>query len=536
MNHTNTKYYLFCLIAFIGFQTVLIAQPGTTSEAEVQLQADFIEASRDRILGNFEDAIRGYQKVIKADNNNHAAAYELARVYDVTDKNEEALKYIKMAVDLDEENMWYRMFLADVYQKMQNFDDAVKVFEQLVKENPNEEYHYYKLAFCMVKAKENNDALKMYDQIEKKFGINEELIRRKHTLHMGMGNHKKAAIELEKLVAAYPSYLEYYHLLADFYEDIGDQNQAKVVYEKIQAIDPNDAKAAIALTAKGPEEGGSDVTYLNTLKPIFQSDQNIDVKVKALIPYVNKVADFKDPNLAAKAIELAEILVENHPDEAKSHSVYADLLYHSEEVDKALVEYQKTVDLDDSVFAVWEQIMYIHIDKYEMEKLVEVSDNAIDAHPNKGRAYYLNGVGNIELGKQKDAVPMLEQALMMSGRDVPLQMDILAKLGVVYSEMGKYDKAASRIDKALSAKADYGPAQVAKAWMFYQQADYKEAKTWIEKAIKNGGNKDAATVEKYGDILFKSGDKKDALKQWQMAEQLGGQSAELKKKISSGTL
>ncbi|WP_168199433.1 tetratricopeptide repeat protein [Pedobacter aquae] len=68
----------------------------------------------------------------------------------------------------------------------------------------------------------------------------------------------------------------------------------------------------------------------------------------------------------------------------------------------------------------------------------------------------------------------------------------------------------------------------------FRQKKYKEAKDWIEKALKASDNQSATIVEHYGDIIFHLGDKAGALEHWKKALQLGEKSILLQKKINEG--
>jgi tetratricopeptide (TPR) repeat protein len=71
----------------------------------------------------------------------------------------------------------------------------------------------------------------------------------------------------------------------------------------------------------------------------------------------------------------------------------------------------------------------------------------------------------------------------------------------------------------------------------YKMGKYKDAKTWIEKALQHGSDKSAAVLEHYGDILFKDGDTSKALEYWRRAKDAGdGGSEFLDKKLSEKKL
>ncbi len=523
------------LLILICSTNTLWAQPGTTTEAEVKIQELFIEAGREKIMERFEKAADLYKEVLKQSSQNAAASYELARVYDVMDEDESALKAIKNAVNWDGNNIWYQFFLADVYQKMNKFTDAATVFENLTKTYPKVEDYYLKHAYFLVKANQTKEAIKVYDQIESNFGITEEFIRRKHTLYVGLGDTKKAAGELQKLVNKFPKNTNYLHLLAGFYTQAGDIEAAKSTYKKILAIDKDDAKAQLAL-ADGPK-ANNDVTYLQTLKPIFaQADENIDVKIKALFPFIEKIDAQKNPTLTQAALELGELLAQTHPEDAKAHSIKGDLLYYAGKPQEALAAYKRTIELNKSVFAVWDQMMYIHAEANDMDALLEVSENALDVFPNQARAYYMNGVAYSAKTQSMNAVSSFEQALLMSNRDPSLKLDVLSKLSLEYTSLKKYDRAKKYLDKGLEMRADDPRILDALGWWHYQQNDFEAAKTNLEKAIEKGGAKSPYILEHLGDTHAKLGNSSKAKQFWQQAKEYGSTSPNLDQKLQTGGL
>lgn len=543
----------------------------TYTEEEVNTEKIFIEASREKILGNYENAVVLYKEVLKRDKNNHAAAYELARMYDVLDEDDKAEKAIKMAIKLDKSNEWYQSFLADHYQKMRKDKDAADVFGDLVKQYPNNEYFYQKQAYFLVRSNNNAQAIKVYDKIEDKFGLSEELIGKKHSLYLGLGKQKKATQELQKLTKAFPSNLEYLHMLASHFQRIGEKDKAEKVFQKILTLNPDDAQANLAVANANKNEN-NETSFLNALKPIFQQeDVDIDLKIKEMIPHIQKVATTGDKKLADAAIELAQILTEVHPNEAKSFSVYGDLLNHSERPKEALEKYMQTLELDNTVFTVWEQVMYLNFELQDFDALLKTSNDALDIFPNKAKAYYLNGIANSEKGNYNDAIDGFQQALMMSAKNERMQADIHGRLGEVYHNSQKYDKSDKNFEKALKLnpnsfsildsysfhlalrgeKLDQAQQMSKRSielqpneprledtygWILYKMKDYNGAKEWIEKALQHGGDIMPTILEHYGDVLFQLDDKNQALLYWQKAQTQGSTSELLEKKIADKQL
>ena len=70
------------------------------------------------------------------------------------------------------------------------------------------------------------------------------------------------------------------------------------------------------------------------------------------------------------------------------------------------------------------------------------------------------------------------------------------------------------------------------AWILFRLKNYKDALIWIEKAMISGTEASAVQLEHYGDILFFSGNKEQALLQWQKAKKAGSLSERLIQKIN----
>lgn len=558
---------------WIAVSASLAVSAQQISEKDIALQEKFIDANRERILGNYDKAITMYADILKEDPVNHAVAYELARVYDTKDEGDKALELIKKAISVSPDNEWYQRFLADLYQKQGKNQEAAALYESLVKKEPDNAYYYHRWAYFLVRANEINKALKVYDDLEKRTGITEEIIRRKYNLYVGIGNNKKAADELERLIAAFPATSDYYYLLAGFYEQIGEESMAKQVYRRLVEVAPEDARATMALA--GTPKGGAqndEIQYLNSLRPIFEKpDVQIDLKIQKLLPFISKIADTGDASLGAAVLELTQLLETVHPDEAKAFAASGDILYYTGDRVKALEKYKKTLQLDDTVFLVWQQLLHIYQETKDYDALRKNSEAAMDIFPNKAFLYYMDGIAYDELNKPEDALDVLEQAVRMVGNDGKLLFDIQVRKGLVYSDLkqpepsnqafeqalklnpkgsealSKYayclavrgenlEKAKTMAKQATELSPNNPTYQGTYGWIMYKSKDYKTAKEWLNKALQNGGDSDPTILEHYGDVLFQMNDSQGAMQYWTKAQEKGGSSEFLEKKIADRKL
>lgn len=540
------------------------------TEATVQIQEIFIDGNREKLLGNWEKAATKFQEVLQKDSKNDAAAYELARVYEAMKDLDKATANAKNAVEWDPSNSWYKKYLAELYQKTSKDLDAASLYEQLVKAEPYNEEYYFKWAYYLVRAGKPDNAVKVYDQLEKLIGTNEEVTRHKHTLYLGMGNYKKAAKELETLISKFPDNPGYRHLLATFYEQTGEKEKAAQVYKEILAIDPNDARAKIALAEEA--KGNDDIRFLNSLKPVFENPStNLDTKIKEIMPYIERLADTGDKNLGTTLLALTSLLETVHPNSAKVYSALGDVLYHSGQKDKALEKYKKCLELDDNVWSVWEQVLYIYAEKNDYDNLIKSSESALDLFPNQAVAHYLNGFAYNGKGRYEEALDALQQALIMSSKNPRLRYDVLNETGIAYFHQKKYaqsdnafeealkinsdetaalknyafclasrgeqlDKAKQMAARLLEKNPDVAAHENVMAFVLYKMKDFKNAKDLLDRAMQNGGDNDPSVLEHLGDVQFQLGNVADAVRHWQKAVELGGNSALLKKKAAEGKL
>lgn len=562
--------YIWSVALIMGMSVNSFAQGDSRpSEKEINTQRIFIEATKEKLTGNYEDAIYLFNEVLRKDKENDAASYELAKLHDMLNESNKAIRHIKNAIEFSPNNVWYSKFYSDLLRKAGKYEEAARVYGKLVDQNPEQKKLYFDWAYLLIKAQKVDEAIQVFDNLERQVGVNEETSKRKHSLYMSIGEQSKAAKELQKLSDEFPTDTRYLFDLATFYEQI--DKDAKPTYKKILKLDPENAEATLAMNNVNKQ--GGDASYIQSMKEIFKNPEvNIDIKVKQLLPFIDDMAkNPEDEDLKNTATDLAEILVKAHPREAKAHSVAGDVLYYAGKKEAALAEYMETVELKEDVFAVWEQIMYINAEIKDTEALLKSSENAMDLFPNQPVAYYLNGVGN-RLNKDYDeAEDILDQALMMSGKNKELKYQIQVELATVYNYAKEYKKSDAAFDAALKMNAkDYvvlnnysyfltergekldkaekmaayanelmpnNPLYMdTHAWVMFKKKNYKGAKTLLKKALDNGGDASPLLLEHYGDILFKLKEETEAVIYWQKAVEKGGTSDKLNKKIADKKL
>lgn len=471
----------------------------TVPEAEVQRQSQFLVAERERLLNHNDKALELYKKFTYDHPDVDAGWYGLARTYTTLKDLPNALEAIGKAVALAPANQWYSLYQADLYEKVGRLTEAIGVFENLLKKFPESPEYYERLAYLNLQNEDPKRALKALDKWESLVGVNEDIAFKKHVVYVGLGDAKKAAAELKKLSDAYPNDLKYRQDLAEFYDTIGDKVNARAAYEEILRRDPENPVARMALAGA---EGNSDGAKLAAMRPLFDDPKvPIDEKIKALMPYFQKLMNGNDPALTQSLMELAALLEKNHPNEAKAWSISGDLFFHADRPAEALDRYRKCLRLNPTVFVVWDNALSLLAAQKNFDELLSTAEKAMDAFPNQPKAYFYYGIAANVKGRPDDALEQLEQGLLMTTSNSALYLDMVDQIALAY--MGKKDFA-----KAIAR---------------------------LEQTIGRGGEQHPGILEHLGDALSLQGQAAQALEYWKKAN-LIRRSPGLEQKISAGKL
>ncbi|MAY83190.1 MAG: hypothetical protein CMP59_03575 [Flavobacteriales bacterium] len=527
----------------------------------------YIDASKEKILGNYEKAIALYQQAIRIDPNSAAAHYELGLVYNAVGDNQGAFEEFKIANDLDSENYWYKLSYATFLENQGKTEEAIQLFKELVEDNPSKLELKYELSKLLLNQGEAEEGIKYLNLIEDDIGVSEEISFIKQRIYLSLNDVDKAAAEIEALIEEFPRNPEYYGILANIYISNEREAEAIEVLERMKSLDVDEAKLYLSL-AKLAKSTGDKETYLKNIKLAFRAESlNIDEKVKFLLSNY-QIAENQKEELN-EAIELAQLAAEAHPKNAKSYALLADFLYFADRNEEAVDAYRKTISLDSSRFPVWNQMLIILSETKQTDLLLDYAPRSIDLFPNQPSLYFIYGLGLYEAKRYDDAVEYLELGKDLVIDNQALKSQFYSSLGDIYHELEKHEvsdqnyEMALKLDpnniyvlnnysyylslrkeklekaKEMSLKSNQiSPGQASfqdtYAWILFQLGEYKSALEWINKAIDSDRNASATLLEHKGDILYKLDKNEEAVVFWKKAKEAGGASDQIERKIQDG--
>jgi len=559
-------FFLLLLATSLGAQ-----EDNRPSEKEILLEKLFIEATKEKLLNNNEEAIRKYLEVLQEDITNATANYELSRLYEKQKNLEKAVLRAEKSTELEADNLLFNKQYAHVLELTGNYKKAAELYAQLTKTYPDKQYLYYEWAFYLTKDNKADQAIKVFNALEKRNGIEEATSMRKYKLYRQIGKDKKAKKELEKLIKAYPKVAEYQLRMANYYAANQEFGKAQDWYMRTLKIDPNNPTANVAMVEYFLQNGDT-AKYLKALSPIFEDpNQSIDAKVSTLQPLVAGYLEGRFDKYIKAIYELSSQLVQTHPTNAQANLIWGELLFKKKQYQKATKYYLNSIKNNKNNVDLWQRLLECLLQSNDKQKLMDYSTEMLELYPSHAEAYFYNGIAQIEYQHYQKAEVQFLHAAEIAMSNKPLQAKALRYLGITYSLLSSHEKAQQHfkeslqvdpdntdtqqayahslakqkaqlekattlIEEALEKQPNNTQYQTTKGLILYKQKEFNHAERILNKAINSGGHIPPETLEIYGDTLFQLGKKEEAVTYWQKALNKGSSSAVLKRKIETKQL
>lgn len=564
-----------CLFLFVVglscFDPGLSAQKMQMTEKETQLQGKFIEANKEFVLARYDQAEKLLLDIVGENETVGAAHYELAKVYEAKGDDQKAIASVNRAINLEKTNKWYLVYKLRVLDKMGAHADAALVSQALAVFEPNNPQHYYDMAYHFLQAENPKEAINSLNKLEAIQGPQLPITEKKILIYQGMGETENIFNSLNKLVQTYPENIKALELLAAFYAGNSKPAEATELYKKILSLDPSNVNAKIAMAA-GLRVAGKDADFLRSIKELFvNKNVGFDQKMKELVPFIQKLAEKKDPELAAEVIEALKVLDQIHPNNAKTYAASGDVYQNTGDIKTAIQMYNKALTIDKSVYSVWEQLLYLQNQTRDFTGLLKTANELIDIFPNLANAYYWHALANNKNNNPQVALSSCNQGLMIARKSPANQYKLQIELGNTYALLNNINscsdafnsaiqlnpnaewayysfanclarlkpgtaKANELADNAIKIAPDNIEALSTKAFVLAKAGNFKEAQSYYEKALEKGGTEYPQILEEYGDLLYSQQDLTSADKYWNLSLQKGFPNEALSKKINAKKL
>ncbi len=524
----------------------------------------FIEGLKQKKMGKLSEAASLFSRCLEIDPGSAVAMFEMANIHYANKDLTSASLLLEKAITINNNNKWYKLLLAQIYHQRKQFTEAAAVFGDLRQMEPDNDEYLFMKAGSLGMAGKYQEAIDAYDELEAKVGINEQLAVAKQQVYLSWKKPEKAFEEINKLIESNPGELQYYGLLAELYQTLGDKANALKNYNKILEMDPGNGFVHFSLAGFYQEEGNFSKAFEH-IKKAFQNDE-IDVETKVQY-YLMQTADPENSDWTnAQISELLDILHAKYPDNNLMYTIYADHMIRQNKLKEAREYLRKYIETDQENLEIWQRMLFISNDLQDFEALYADSNRAMELFPDQPVFFALNAVSALQLGKYDEALEVLEKGepYLTGNQNLKIQFEIYRaeanyKLDRVeqafkaFDEVIKLDpenfmalnnyayylsvrgqdleKAERLSSKTIQANPENPTYLDTYAWVLFKMKNYSQAKAFMEAALEKGGSENSVLVEHYGDILYMMGDKQRAVENWKKAKKLGDGTEMLDRKI-----
>ena len=518
---------------------------------------------------NYPLAIANFEQALKFFNNDDASMYELAGLYQLEERNIEALSMIKQAADLKPDNKWYQIKLAELYLQNYDYQAFMNIYDELLKKEPENLDYLETYIDMLLRVGEFDKVIEKLDVVEEQLGKNEYIYLQRIQIYDEQGKQDKAIEEMEKLVEFEPDNTQFRALLAEAYRKKRRDKDAYQQYMKIKELEPDNKYINVSLMDYYQSMGEFEKAFNEFIAVI--RNKNLDYETKAqLYELWLKNEMQKNNQIFNKTKVVGEAFVDMYPEKPLGYYIIGTTEYNANNFENAKMFYCKVLDLDKADFNTLFQLSLCYLELYDYQELIETTDRAISLYPEQPIFYLFNGIGYFNLKDYEKTINILEKGRKRSANK-ELTADFDTYIGDTYNQLKNKEKSYEAYDRVLRSKPDnvyvlnnYAyylsldnkdlerALQMSEktikaeprnstyldtsAWILYKMGRYQEAKKYMDKVFKYDKKPQGVNYEHLGDILYKIGDVKNAVKNWKKAQKLGGVSEFIDQKVKDEKL
>jgi tetratricopeptide (TPR) repeat protein len=572
------KYKLLIISLLLAFSNAVFAQSEeplqempTDSIVKQDLAKNaeyFSKGLEEKYNENYPVAIYNFEQALLYYNDDDASMYELSELYQTNGRSSEALSMITRAAELQPDNKWYKIRLAKFCMLNGDYQTFIDIYDSLLQTEPENLDYLETYINYLLQIGDYDKVIEKLNILENQIGENEYIYLQRIQIYDEQGKKDKAIEEMEQLVEFMPDNTHYRALLAEAYRKVKRDKDAYKQYLKIKEIEPDNKYINISLMDYYQSMGELDKAFDEFIAAI--RNKNLDYETKAQIyDFWFQKQDGKEASDDAE--EAGQAFIETHPDKSIGYYIIATVNFNNSDYATAKEYYNLALEREPNNFASLYQLSVCYLELNDYQNLIETTDKANSLYPEQPIFYLFKGMGYFNIKDYENTVKILEKGRNLSANK-DLTADFDTYIGDTYMLLKNNTKAFESYDKVLRAKPDNiyvlnnyayylsldnkdferalqmsaktiqaepkNPTYLdTYAWILYKLGRYDEALKYMNKVFKYDKNPQGVNYEHLGDIQYKLGDTKNAVKNWKKAKKAGGEVSEfLDKKIKDERL
>lgn len=533
--------------------------PAISHNDSLRFKMYYYEAVKQQISGNYDAAYDLLEHCIGI-NPNAAEAYFMLSFYDGILKGDSAaFADVKKASELNPTNNAYLERIGVGYVSMGNLDEAIKAYEKLSRNSPERSDVLDFLAQLYSRQKDYDKMLDVLNRMEALEGASEDLTLAKMRVYSLQGKKEEEYNELKNMSEKHPNDMNYRVMLGNWLLQNGRPDEAGKLYLEVLQAEPENIMARMSM-----------IDYYRTSGQAMRADSLQEVMlvspktpVDGKMALMRQVVADNEKNRADSTlvIDLFKKILKEPQETSDMAQLYAAYLTLKKMPQDSISKVLETVlAISPDNVAARLQLIQAEWNKQDFDRVIELSNQALDYSPDELAFYYFLGFAYIQKDDDDSALEVLRRGVsQINDQSNPsLVSDFYAIMGDILHDKGDNEGAYAAYDSCLQWKDDnYGclnnyayylsvenkdldkAAQMSYrtvqaepdnstfldtyAWILFMQKKYAEALQYIDMAVKNDTTKSAVIIEHAGDIHAVNGDIDGAVKYWNEALKAGAE-------------
>jgi tetratricopeptide (TPR) repeat protein len=415
-------------------------------EAAIAYNFAFTEATKQKLFGNYSQALALLFKCVDVNPNSSAAYYLISEIYLKNEQLEKALDYCRLAVKHDPVNNWYRLDLADLYKMSNKVDSAIVQYRHIVKNNPNNFRYKYNLAALYFEYGELWKSLKIIRKLVDDDKKNEELAITKFQIERKLKKYRSAEKTLKRIYKKLPGDYKYLGLLAEHYKSIGKISKGERAYKELLKKDSLNEIGIVGLATfyletkrfteaesiirnkliVDPELSEIEIQFLVNVIKISLVSSEFRSQIVSIVKnwFVNNL----DNDIDLK--NMTDVFVGSGY--VKDISELLEYLYHNKDGFKNLDLYLMVLNLED-----------------RNDEILKITADSLNNGESSDYLFYYNGIGYYKKKMYKEASNSFQKGLNFLEEERAYEEQLLTLLAESYYKLNDIEKSFEFFDKVL---------------------------------------------------------------------------------------
>ena len=533
--------------------------------SQTRLDYFMLQAGKCRLNGHWSEAIALYNHCLEIEPNSAEALYQLGKIRRYLRQDSLGIEMIRKAIDIDSLNPYYQETLAALLLRSGKDADALPLLEKMSRLQSKRTDILSHIASLQNKLGKTDDAIKTLNRMETLEGKTADLSYEKFSLYIEKGDSAEAFRELQSLCDEFPADMNYRIRLAYQYQQRGNYEKARQIYDEVRKTDPTNTDLQMAMLDYY-QQNGMDSVYIATRDSILLSPGTAPNYRATIMQMV--VQNSKSDSLAnIQNCDLFERVLKVDSTDIDLYTLYAAYLNYRQMPDSCIssVLHRILRQAPDNEMATQWLVQY-YVGRKNYSELEEICRRGTNYHPEELVYSYFLGMILVEQSRRQEAIDVLKKGLERRPHETSsptMVSDMFSIMGDMYFRLNNVREAYCQYDSALIYnkdnvscmnnyayylslendkldKAEEMSYRVIKAepgnktyldtyaWILFMQHRYSEAQKYMDQVISpdstdsvllSDEDLSCTLFEHAGDIAWMNGNPAQAARFWSLAVQ-----------------